>query len=90
MATSTWLLPHGTHRETEAQNLIESGKVKIYTQETLLLAYPLGICEDQSAEERGGEEGASPTMMQSRMERVVFKKGPKHSAKVVLAGEPDP
>ena len=56
----------------------------------MLLAYPLGICEDQSAEERGGEEGASPTMMQSRMERVIFKKGPKHSAKVVLAGEPDP
>ena len=79
---------HGTQGETEAQNLIESGKVKRNVPKKLC-SQPDLIFEDHSAvAERVCEEGAGHIMMLNRW-RGPFERS-KHSADIVPEGGPDP
>ena len=79
---------HGTQGETEAQNLIESGKVK-RNMPKKLCSQPDLIFEDHSAAaERVWEEGAGHIMMPNRW-RGSFERS-KHSADIIPEGGPDP
>lgn len=72
---------HGTHRETEAQNLIESGKVK---------HGPRNVASSLTQQKRGMAKRVPVTSGCRTDQGVVLKEGSKDNTNIIIAGEPDP